>query len=157
MVGWSCSANIYSSGSLVYIASNSGQSAVQAGQPHSGYVTMPQYSVIPSRQGYTLKGYSQSPGATSPSMYPGDDMWWTDTGAWSHTFTVYCVWAADSYTVSYNVGGGSGGPEPQTKEGGVDLTLSSVVPTWTGHTFVEWNTSPDGSGIAYTTSSIAPS
>ena len=78
MVGWYCSANIYSNGSLAYIASNSGQNAVQAGQPHSGYVTMPQYSVIPSRQGYTLKGYSQSPGATSPSMYPGDDMWWTD-------------------------------------------------------------------------------
>lgn len=146
---WSCSANIYSNGSLAYIAANSGQNYVSQGQAHSGYVTMPQYSVIPSRQGYTLKGYSQSPGATSPSMYPGDDMWWTEAGSWSHTFTVYCVWAADSYTVSYNVGGGSGGPEPQTKDGGVDLTLSSVAPTWTGHTFVEWNTSSDGTGDGY--------
>lgn len=146
---WSCSANIYSNGSLAYIAANSGQNYVSQGQAHSGYVTMPQYSVIPARQGYTLKGYSQSSDATSPSMYAGDDMWWTDTGAWSHTFTVYVVWAADSYTVSYNVGGGSGGPAPQTKTYGNALTLSSTVPTWAGHTFVEWNTSPDGTGDSY--------
>lgn len=146
---WSCSASIYSEGSLVYTAGNSGQNYVDQGQSHTGWVNLPAYSVIPARSGYTLIGYSQTSGATSPSMYAGDTMYWTDTNAWSHTFTVYCVWAADSYTVSYNAGAGSGAPEAQTKTAGVNLTLSSVTPTWTGHTFSEWNTAADGSGTSY--------
>ena len=147
---WSCSANIYSAGTLVYTAGNSGQNYVSmGGDPHTGYVIMPAYSNIPARSGYTLKGYSQTPGAASPSMYPGDALYWTDSYSWTHTFTVYCVWAADSFTVSYNVGSGSGAPEDQSKTAGVDLTLSSATPTWTGHTFVEWNTAADGSGTSY--------
>lgn len=149
LYSWSCAANIYSGGTLAYIASKSGQNLIADGQQHSGYVTMPAYSAIPARSGYTLKGYSMSPGATTPSLFPGDDLWWSEAGNWSHSFTVYCVWEADSFTVSFNATGGSGAPEDQSKSTGVDLTLSSTVPTWTGHTFSEWNTSPDGTGASY--------
>ena len=149
LYSWSCVANIYSGGTLAYIASKSGQNFVADGQQHSGYVTMPAYSAIPARSGYTLKGYSMSSGATTPSLFPGDDLWWSESGNWSHSFTVYCVWEASSFTVSYNATGGTGEPADQSKTTGVDLTLSSTVPTWTGHTFSEWNTAADGRGTSY--------
>ena len=56
---------------------------------------------------------------------------------------------AAEYTVSYNANGGSGAPSAQTKDGGIDLTLSSTVPTRTGYTFAGWNTQADGNGTPY--------
>ena len=53
------------------------------------------------------------------------------------------------YTISYNANGGSGAPSNQTKDGGIDLTLSSTVPTRTGYTFSGWNTAQNGSGTSY--------
>lgn len=55
---------------------------------------------------------------------------------------------AAEYTVSYNANGGSGAPDDQTKDGGIDLTLSSTVPTRDGYTFAGWATSADGA-VAY--------
>ena len=49
-----------------------------------------------------------------------------------------------TYTVSYNANGGSGAPSSQTKTYGVDLTLSSTVPTRAGYTFKGWATSSTG-------------
>lgn len=48
--------------------------------------------------------------------------------------------AASNYTVSYDANGGSGAPSSQTKVSGVSLTLSSVIPTRSGYTFLGWNT-----------------
>ena len=56
---------------------------------------------------------------------------------------------AAEYTVSYNANGGSGAPDAQTKDGGIDLTLSSTVSTRTGYTFAGWNTQADGNGTPY--------
>ena len=53
------------------------------------------------------------------------------------------------YTISYDANGGSGAPAPQTKDGGIDLTLSSTVPTRTGYTFAGWTVAQDGSGTVY--------
>lgn len=53
-----------------------------------------------------------------------------------------------SYTVSYNANGGSGAPGSQTKWKDQALTLSSVKPTRTGHSFQGWSTSKTGS-VAY--------
>lgn len=57
--------------------------------------------------------------------------------------------SAAEYTVSYNANGGDGAPSAQTKDGGIDLTLSSTVPTRDGYTFTGWNTAADGSGTDY--------
>lgn len=53
-----------------------------------------------------------------------------------------------TYTVSYNANGGSGAPSSQTKTYGVDLTLSSTVPTRAGYAFKGWATSSTGA-VAY--------
>ena len=57
--------------------------------------------------------------------------------------------AKATYTVSYDANGGSGAPENQTKMTDVSLTLSSVKPTRSGYTFVNWNIKSDGSGTSY--------
>ena len=53
-----------------------------------------------------------------------------------------------TYTVSYNANGGTGAPASQTKTYGVNLTLSSTVPTRYGYTFKGWATSSTGA-VAY--------
>ena len=52
-------------------------------------------------------------------------------------------------TISYNANGGSGAPPAQTKDGGIDSTLSSAAPTRAGYVFKGWNTAADGSGVSY--------
>lgn len=54
-----------------------------------------------------------------------------------------------NYTISYNANGGTGAPGNQTKTHGTALTLSSTVPTWSGHTFSGWNTAQNGTGTMY--------
>ena len=53
-----------------------------------------------------------------------------------------------TFTVSYNANGGSGAPASQTKTYGVDLTLSSTVPTRAGYAFKGWAKSSTGA-VAY--------
>ena len=54
-----------------------------------------------------------------------------------------------SFTVTYDANGGSGAPASQTKEAGVDITLSSAEPLRSGYIFTEWNTAQDGTGANY--------
>lgn len=53
-----------------------------------------------------------------------------------------------TYIVSYNANGGSGAPASQTKTYGVNLTLSSTIPTRAGYAFKGWATSSTGT-VAY--------
>jgi len=64
-------------------------------------------------------------------------------------FFAFSSATAAVYTISYNANGGSSAPSAQTKDGGIDLTLSSTVPTRTGYAFAGWNTQADGSGTSY--------
>ncbi len=67
--------------------------------------------------------------------------------------TLYAKWTLNTFPVTYNANGATGGtvPAPQSKTYGVDLTLAtnsgSLVKT--GSTFAGWNTAADGSGMAY--------
>ena len=53
------------------------------------------------------------------------------------------------YTVAYDANGGSGAPEPQTKQSNQALTLSAAEPTRADYLFDGWNTQADGLGAAY--------
>ena len=62
---------------------------------------------------------------------------------------VYAQWQIITYTVSYDLNGGIGEFDDQTKTWGTDLTLHSGEPTWVGYLFDYWCTTSDGTGIKY--------
>ena len=100
---------------------------------------------VPTRAGYDFIGWALSKAdADAGNKYydPGK------TCDRNENLTLYAVWRADTYTVSYNANGGSGAPGNQTKTHGVTLTLSSMIPTRTNYTFKGWATSASG-GVAY--------
>ena len=97
-----------------------------------------------SKPGYTFGGWNTANDASGTSY----------AAASSYTFpnvnsTLFAVWNG-SYSLSYNVNGGSGGPaSPETRVTGASANLSSTDPTFVGFTFAGWNTAADGSGTAY--------
>lgn len=97
----------------------------------------------PTRTGHTFLGWATSSTATSASYDPGD------TYSTDANLTLYAVWKAYTYKVTFDANGGSGAPSAQTKTYGVNLTLSSTKPTREGYTFKQWNTAKDGTGTAY--------
>lgn len=100
-------------------------------------------TVKPTRTGYTFQGWGTSATTTTVRYNPGDTFG-SDTDT-----TIYAIWKADTYTVSYNANGGTGAPGNQTKTYGVNLTLSSTKPTRTNYTFKGWGTSAASTTVAY--------
>ena len=101
----------------------------------------------PSRYGYTFLGWSRSSSATTASYYPGG--YFNVDG----NMTLYAVWKANAYTVSYNANGGSGAPASQTQYHDRTLNLSSTRPTRTGYTFKGWATTSNATSAIYYPSS----
>lgn len=99
----------------------------------------------PVRDGYTFLGWNTSSTATSAnsSYDPGD------TYSSNANLTLYAVWKANTYTVTYNANGGTGAPASQTKTYGVALKLTSNKPTRSGYTFKGWGTSASSTTVAY--------
>lgn len=95
----------------------------------------------PTRTGYSFQGWATS--STGSVAYAAGASYTTNAAA-----TLYAVWQANTYTVSYNANGGSGAPSSQTKTYGVTLTLSTTEPTRTNYNFTGWATSSTGS-VAY--------
>lgn len=99
-------------------------------------------STKPTRTGYSFQGWALT---ASGSVYytPGS------TCGKNENLTLYAVWKANTYTVSYNANGGSGAPSSQTKTYGVTLTLSSTKPTRTNYNFLGWGTSASATTVSY--------
>lgn len=100
-------------------------------------------STKPTRTGHSFVGWSTSSSATSATYSAGGS--YTANAA----ATLYAVWKANTYTVTYNANGGTGAPGNQTKTYGKTLTLSSVKPTRTNYTFKGWATSASATTAAY--------
>ncbi len=153
-MGYSYSANViihknYSPDATREI-SRSGDTPSSVHQGDTYYVYVPlSNSESFTRAGYDFVGYGYNSSPSSLSYYPGDSITFMFTGSGTQNVHIYCVWKAKTYTISYNVGGGSGAPEAQSKTHGTNLTLSSTVPTWAGHTFSSWNTAADGTGTSF--------
>lgn len=76
--------------------------------------------------------------------------WNNSSFSWTTSISLATISALPtSYIISYNANGGGGAPGNQTKQHGTALTLSSTIPTWTGHTFSGWNTAQNGTGTMY--------
>lgn len=99
----------------------------------------------PTRIGYTFNGwYTAASGGTKIGNAGAS---YTPTA----TITLYAQWTKNTYEVSYaknTTAAVSNMPSNQAKTQGVDLTLSSNVPTRSGYTFKGWATSASGS-VAY--------
>lgn len=102
--------------------------------------------------GETLTLSSSTPTRTNYSFYH----WNTNTSNTGTTYNAGGSYTANSGTalyaiwnpiISYNANGGSGAPSAQTKTYGVNLTLSSTIPTRTNHEFLGWATSSTGSVV----------
>ena len=104
-------------------------------------------STRPTRTGYTFLGWTIDP---SPDIeyYPG--------GAYTNnsSASLYAVWQINTWTVSYNANGGSGAPSSQTKTYGVNLTLSSTIPTRTNYNFLGWSTSSTATSPQYSAGGV---
>lgn len=99
-------------------------------------------STKPTRDGYSFQGWATS-ASGGVSYAPGASY----TG--NSNLTLYAVWKANTYTVSYNANGGTGAPGNQTKTYGVNLILSSTKPTRTNYNFKGWGTSAGSTTVAY--------
>lgn len=99
-------------------------------------------STKPTRTGYTFKGWATS--ASGAVAYAAGATYKTNANV-----TLYAVWAAITYSISYNANGGSGAPAGQTKAYNVSLTLSSTKPTRTNYNFLGWGTSASSTTVSY--------
>lgn len=100
-------------------------------------------STKPTRPHYTFSKWNTKSDGSGTSYNPGS------TYSSNSAATLYAIWIADTYTVSYNLNGGSGAISSQTKTYNKTLTLTSTKPSRTNYTFVKWNTKSDGSGTSY--------
>ena len=100
-------------------------------------------STKPTRTGYSFLGWSTSSTATS-ATYAAGASYTANSAA-----TLYAVWKANTYTVSYNANGGTGAPANQTKTYGKTLTLSTTKPTRTNYNFKGWGTSASATTVSY--------
>lgn len=104
-------------------------------------------SATPTRTGYTFLGWSASSTATS-ATYSAGGSYTSNANA-----TLYAVWKANTYTVTFNANGGSGGPSSQTKTHGTALTISTSKPTRTNYTFKGWGVSAGSTTVSYASGS----
>lgn len=140
-----CSASITESRSL-YVSYNANGGS---GAPGNTYfygstegITLS--GTVPTRTGYTFKGWATSSGASVATYSPGEYI-----GTRSSGLALYAVWQINTWAVDYDANGGSGAPAAQTKTYGQTLVLSADVPTRTGYTFKGWATTPDASVAQY--------
>jgi uncharacterized repeat protein (TIGR02543 family) len=100
-------------------------------------------SKAPTRTGYTFLGWSTSSTATT-ATYKKSGTYTKDEST-----TLYAVWKAITYTITYNANGGSGAPSSTTKTYDVTLKLSTLTPKRTGYTFLGWSTSSTATTATY--------
>lgn len=100
-------------------------------------------TVIPTRTGYSFLGWGTYSSATSSSYLSGAS--YTSNAS----VTLYAVWKANTYLVSYNANGGTNPPANQTKTYDQSLTLASSIPTRENYNFLGWGLSASSTTVAY--------
>lgn len=96
-------------------------------------------SKIPTKEGYTFKCWH----------HDNIDYFPNDIYSLNEDILLGIVCNEWYYYVQYDANGGTNIPSAQTKYYFTDLTLSSNIPTRTGHTFLYWTTNQDGTGTKY--------
>ena len=131
---------------LTYLAN--GGSGAPSAQSHPFQDEVNISGTTPSRAGYDFvdwntaangsgSGYSSSATFSMPA----------------NNVSVYAQWTPKSYSLSYNVNGGSGTIATQSEQAFSTATITGTEPNLSGFKFVGWNTADDGSGTSYATGS----
>ena len=120
---------------------NGGTGAPSSQTKTSGQ-TLKLSSTKPTRTGYIFQGWATS-SSGAVAYQPGAS--YTTNAA----LTLYAVWKAETYTVSYDANGGTGAPANQLKHYGLTLTLASMKPTRTNYNFLGWTTAASSTTINY--------
>lgn len=96
---------------------------------------------------WTTSFYRQ---ATAQTLYFSARFSGIEAGGGSGTVAIpFVVPALPGYNIRYNANGGTGAPGEQIKVYGQTLTLSTVVPTRTGYTFLGWATTSSATSPQY--------
>lgn len=96
-----------------------------------------------TRTGYTQDGWSTTDGGDK--TYDLSASYADNSG-----LTLYPHWKANTYSITYNGNGNTGGSTSVgTKTYGVNYTIASNGFTKTGYNFDKWNTESNGSGTSY--------
>ena len=114
-----------------------------ASQTKTEDVTLILTSTIPTRYGYTFKGWATSSSATTAAYQAGGSY------TANESVTLYAIWKINTYTVSFDANGGSNAPNPQKKTHGQNLILTVAIPTRTNHVFLGWATDSSAKSVAY--------
>jgi len=105
--------------------------------------TLPATSTF-SRLGYLFGGWATSAGSTTP----------VTSYSTSADANFYAIWTRGSFNVRFLANGATGSMETQTSSAAANLTANSF--TFADRTFTGWNTSADGTGVAYSDSQSYP-
>lgn len=114
-----------------------------ASQTKTEDVTLILTSTIPTRYGYTFRGWATTSTATTATYQAGGNY------TANESVTLYAVWEINTYTVSFDANGGSNAPNPQKKTHGQNLILTVAIPTRPNHVFLGWAADRSATSIAY--------
>lgn len=111
---------------------------------------------IPNSHVQTYTGFHSSGSAGS---YWGTETWSGKTIGSTFTqpagaVSIEYYYPRDTYDILYNANGGSGAPEKQTKLYDMNLTLSPIIPTKSGYTFMGWGTSATDTSADYSAEGV---
>lgn len=103
-------------------------------------------SVKPTLAGHTFQGWA----LTKADADAGTHYYLAGgTCGKNENLTLYAVWKANTYKITFNANGGSGGPTSQTKTYGKTLTITSSTPSRTNYNFLGWSTSKTATSPTY--------
>ncbi len=122
---------------IVVFNSNGGTGYMPAQNFTSGVAKALQQNVF-TRSGYTFQGWALASGG-SVLYTDGQRIFVTAD------MTLYAIWSADVYTVTFNGNGGTGYMPTQNFEFGVDKTLTQNIFVKSGSTFQGWSLTSGGS------------
>lgn len=100
------------------------------------------------KNGYDIIGWARTPDATTIE-YDVHEVFTAN-----NSITLYAVWAdiceiSHCVTIIYNANGGYGAMSNQIITSNTTTNLKDKSVYYTDHTFLGWNTEPDGTGIGY--------
>ena len=114
-----------------------------ASQTKTEDVTLILTSTIPTRYGYTFRGWATTSTATTADYQSGGSY------TANESVTLYAVWEINTYTVSFDANGGTNAPNSQKKTHGQNLILTVAIPTRPNHVFLGWATDSTAKSVAY--------